>query len=135
MAKEKDKVINKEFMDKKEKLKSLSATLGQIEKNFGKGAIMRLGDKPAVQLDVIPTGALSLDICLGIGGIPKGRVIEIYGPESSGKTTLAMTICAQAQKKGGIAAIVDAEHAMDPVYAKAIGVNTDDLLISQPDTG
>lgn len=131
----KDKVISKEFMDKKEKLKSLAATLGQIEKNFGKGAIMRLGDKPAVQLDVIPTGALSLDICLGIGGIPRGRVIEIYGPESSGKTTLAMTICAQAQKKGGTAAIVDAEHALDPVYAKAIGVNTDDLLVSQPDTG
>ena len=131
----KDKVISKEFMDKTEKLKSLSATLGQIEKNFGKGAIMRLGDKPAVQLDVIPTGALSLDICLGIGGIPRGRVIEIYGPESSGKTTLAMTICAQAQKKGGTAAIVDAEHALDPVYAKAIGVNTDDLLVSQPDTG
>jgi recombination protein RecA len=135
MATTKDKVLNKEFMDKKEKLKSLSATLGQIEKNFGKGAIMRLGDKPAVQLDVIPTGALSLDICLGIGGIPRGRVIEIYGPESSGKTTLAMTICAQAQKKGGTAAIVDAEHALDPVYAKAIGVNTDDLLVSQPDTG
>jgi recombination protein RecA len=135
MATSKDKVLNKELMDKKEKLKSLNATLGQIEKNFGKGSIMRLGDKPAVQLDVIPTGALSLDICLGIGGIPTGRVIEIYGPESSGKTTLAMTICAQAQKKGGIAAIVDAEHALDPVYAKAIGVNTDDLLVSQPDTG
>lgn len=135
MATTKDKQINKELMNKQEKLKSLNATLGQIEKNFGKGSIMRLGDKPAVQLDVIPTGAMSLDICLGIGGIPKGRVIEIYGPESSGKTTLAMTICAQAQKKGGIAAIVDAEHALDPVYAKAIGVNTDDLLVSQPDTG
>ena len=96
---------------------------------------MRLGDKPAVNLEVIPTGALSLDIALGIGGIPRGRIIEIYGPESSGKTTLAMTICAQAQKKGGIAAIVDAEHALDPNYAKAIGVNTDDLLVSQPDTG
>lgn len=127
--------MNKELKDKKEKLKTLTTTLSQIEKNFGKGAIMRLGDKPPVQLDVIPTGALSLDLALGAGGIPRGRVIEIYGPESSGKTTLAMTICAQAQKKGGIAAIVDAEHALDPVYAKAMGVNTDDLLVSQPDTG
>ncbi len=128
-------IMNKELKDKKDKLKSLTGTLSQIEKNFGKGAIMRLGDKPPVQLEIIPTGALSLDIALGVGGIPKGRVIEIYGPESSGKTTLAMTICAQAQKQGGIAAIVDAEHALDPVYAKALGVNTDDLLISQPDTG
>ncbi len=131
----KDKEMVQELHTKQEKLKALTNTLSQIEKNFGKGAVMRLGDKPAVQLDVIPTGALSLDIALGVGGIPRGRVIEIYGPESSGKTTLAMTICAQAQKKGGTAAIVDAEHALDPVYAKAIGVNTDDLLISQPDTG
>lgn len=131
----KDKEMNKELQSKKEKLKTLNATLGQIEKNFGKGSVMRLGDKPPVQIDVIPTGAITLDLCLGIGGIPRGRVIEIYGPESSGKTTLAMTMCAQAQKKGGIAAIVDAEHALDPVYAKAIGVNTDDLLVSQPDTG
>lgn len=135
MDKTKDKEMNKELKDKKEKLKTLTTTLAQIEKNFGKGAVMRLGDKPPVQLDVIPTGAISLDIALGAGGIPRGRVIEIYGPESSGKTTLAMTICAQAQKKGGIAAIVDAEHALDPVYAKAMGVNTDDLLVSQPDTG
>jgi recombination protein RecA len=134
MAK-KDKEMVQELNSKKEKLQTLTNTLSQIEKSFGKGAVMRLGDKPAVQLDVIPTGALSLDIALGVCGIPRGRVIEIYGPESSGKTTLAMTICAQAQKKGGIAAIVDAEHALDPVYAKAIGVNTDDLLISQPDTG
>lgn len=134
MAK-KENEMTQELNNKKEKLKTLGNTLVQIEKSFGKGAVMRLGDKPAVQLDVIPTGALSLDIALGVGGIPRGRVIEIYGPESSGKTTLAMTICAQAQKKGGIAAIVDAEHALDPIYAKAIGVNTDDLLISQPDTG
>ncbi len=130
-----NKEMTKELNRKNEKLKTLGNTLAQIEKNFGKGAIMRLGDKPAVSLEVIPTGALSLDIALGIGGIPRGRIIEIYGPESSGKTTLAMTICAQAQKKGGIAAIVDAEHALDPTYAKAIGVNTDDLLVSQPDTG
>ena len=135
MASTKDKEMNKELKNKNEKLKALGTTLAQIEKSFGKGSVMRLGDKPPVQLEVIPTGALSLDIALGVGGIPKGRVVEIYGPESSGKTTLAMTICAQAQKQGGIAAIVDAEHALDPVYAKAIGVNTDDLLISQPDTG
>jgi recombination protein RecA len=135
MATTKDKEMNKELKNKEEKLKALGTTLAQIEKCFGKGSVMRLGDKPPVQLEVIPTGALSLDIALGVGGIPKGRVIEIYGPESSGKTTLALNICAQAQKQGGIAAIVDAEHAMDPVYAKALGVNTDDLLISQPDTG
>lgn len=135
MATTKDKEMNKELKNKEEKLKALGTTLAQIEKSFGKGSVMRLGDKPPVQLEVIPTGALSLDIALGVGGIPKGRVIEIYGPESSGKTTLALNICAQAQKMGGIAAIVDAEHAMDPVYAKALGVNTDDLLISQPDTG
>ncbi|MEY3370252.1 MAG: recombination protein RecA [Cyanobacteriota bacterium] len=131
----KEKEMVKELKDKTEKLKTLNNTLSQIEKSFGKGAIMRLGDKPPVAMEIIPTGALSLDLALGICGIPKGRVIEIYGPESSGKTTLAMTICAMAQKQGGIAAIVDAEHALDPVYAKAIGVNTDDLLVSQPDTG
>ena len=135
MATTKDKEMNKELKNKNEKLKALGSTLAQIEKSFGKGSVMRLGDKPPVQLEVIPTGALSLDVALGVGGIPKGRVVEIYGPESSGKTTLALNICAQAQKQGGIAAIVDAEHAMDPVYAKALGVNTDDLLISQPDTG
>ncbi len=124
-----------ELNSKKERMQALNLTLGQIEKNFGKGSVMRLGDKPAVQLDVVPTGALSLDLALGVGGIPRGRIIEIYGPESSGKTTLAMSICAQVQKKGGVAAIVDAEHALDPVYAKAIGVNTDDLLVAQPDTG
>jgi len=129
------KEMANELNSKKERLQALNLTLGQIEKNFGKGAVMRLGDKPAVQLDVVPTGALSLDLALGVGGIPRGRIIEIYGPESSGKTTLAMSICAQVQKKGGVAAIVDAEHALDPVYAKAIGVNTDDLLVAQPDTG
>ena len=127
--------MTQELNSKKDKIQALNLTLGQIEKNFGKGSVMRLGDKPAVQLDVIPTGALSLDLALGVGGIPRGRIIEIYGPESSGKTTLAMSICAQAQKKGGVAAIIDAEHALDPVYAKAIGVNTDDLLVAQPDTG
>jgi recombination protein RecA len=135
MVTKETKEMANELKDKKEKLQSLKLTLGQIEKTFGKGSIMRLGDKPLVQLDVIPTGALSLDVVLGVGGIPKGRIIEIYGPESSGKTTLAMSICAQAQKKGGVAAIIDAEHALDPAYAKAIGVNTDDLLVSQPDTG
>ncbi len=129
------KEMTQELNSKKDKIQALNLTLGQIEKNFGKGSVMRLGDKPAVQLDVIPTGALSLDLALGVGGIPRGRIIEIYGPESSGKTTLAMSICAQAQKKGGVAAIIDAEHALDPVYAKAIGVNTDDLLVAQPDTG
>lgn len=135
MAKKESKEAVQELSNKKEKLKALGLTMGQIEKNFGKGAVMRLGDRPHINVDVIPTGALSLDVALGIGGLPKGRIVEIYGPESSGKTTLAMSACAQAQKKGGIAAIVDAEHALDPVYAKAVGVNTDDLLISQPDTG
>lgn len=118
-----------------EKNKALKLAIEKIEKDFGKGSIMKLGDKPSVNVDVIPTGALSLDVALGIGGIPKGRIIEIYGPESSGKTTLAQHIVAECQKQGGIAAFVDAEHALDPEYAKALGVNIDDLLISQPDTG
>jgi len=113
----------------------LEAAIASIEKQFGKGAVMLLGDQPAVSLDVIPTGALSLDLALGIGGLPRGRITEIYGPESSGKTTLAMHVVAQAQRTGGKCAYIDAEHALDPVYAKAIGVNIDDLLISQPDTG
>ncbi len=117
------------------KSKALSLAIEKIEKDFGKGSIMRLGDKPAVHVDVIPTGALSLDVALGVGGIPRGRIVEIYGPESSGKTTLAQHIVAECQKKGGIAAFVDAEHALDPEYAKNLGVNIDDLLISQPDTG
>jgi recombination protein RecA len=109
--------------------------LGQIEKQFGKGAVMRMGENLSMQIAAIPTGALALDIALGIGGLPRGRVVEIFGPESSGKSTLAMHVVAEAQRNGGICAYVDAEHAMDPVYARAIGVNVDDLLISQPDTG
>ncbi len=116
--------------------KALSAALSQIEKQFGKGSVMRMGDSSAVaNLETIPTGSLSLDIALGIGGVPKGRVIEIYGPESSGKTTLTLHIVAEAQKMGSTAAFIDAEHALDPVYASKLGVNIDDLLVSQPDTG
>lgn len=115
--------------------KALKLAIEKIEKDFGKGSIMKLGDKPTVNVDAIPTGALSLDVALGIGGIPRGRIIEIYGPESSGKTTLAQHIVAECQKKGGIAAFVDAEHALDPEYARNLGVQVDDLLISQPDTG
>lgn len=119
-----------------EKKKALDIVMSQIEKNYGKGAIMRLGDKKVVDnIPVIPTGALTLDVALGIGGIPYGRVTEIYGPESSGKTTLALSIIAECQKQGGTCAFIDAEHALDPVYAKAIGVDTDNLLLSQPDTG
>lgn len=119
-----------------EKQKNLDITLQQIDKQYGKGSIMRMGDHGPIQkIDVISTGALSLDAALGVGGVPRGRVIEIYGPESSGKTTLALTIIAQAQNAGGKAAIIDAEHALDPVYAKALGVDVDDLLLSQPDTG
>src|SRR5205809_1369103 len=109
--------------------------LGQIEKQYGKGAIMRLGEQPNVGVAAISTGALALDIALGIGGLPRGRVVEVYGPESSGKSTLAMHVVAEAQRNGGVCAYIDAEHAMDPVYASAIGVNVDELLISQPDTG
>jgi recombination protein RecA len=109
--------------------------LGQIEKQFGKGAVMRMGERTNMGFDAVSTGALSLDIALGIGGLPRGRVVEIFGPESSGKSTLAMHVVAEAQRNGGICAYVDAEHAMDPIYARAIGVNVDDLLISQPDTG
>ena len=115
--------------------KALKLALDKIEKDFGKGSIMRLGDKVSINVDAIPTGALALDLALGIGGVPRGRIIEVYGPESSGKTTLAQHIVAQAQKKGGIAAFIDAEHALDPEYARALGVNVDELLISQPDTG
>ena len=118
-----------------ERSKALKMAIDKIEKDFGKGSIMRLGDKTAVSVESIPTGALSLDIALGIGGVPRGRIIEIYGPEASGKTTLAQHIVAECQKKGGIAAFVDAEHALDPEYAQALGVNVDELLISQPDTG
>jgi len=118
-----------------EKKRSLEATINKIEKDFGKGAIMSLGDKTSVLIETIPTGILSLDVALGIGGVPRGRIIEIFGPESSGKTTLAQHIIAEAQAKGGIAAFIDAEHALDPEYAQNLGVKIDELLISQPDTG
>jgi len=118
-----------------ERQKALKLAIDKIEKDFGKGAIMKLGDKPSVSVETIPTGSLALDIALGVGGIPRGRIIEVYGPESSGKTTLAQHIVAECQKKGGIAAFVDAEHALDPEYARNLGVNIDELLISQPDTG
>ncbi len=117
------------------KKKALETALAQIEKNYGKGAVMRLGDKPEMQVDAIPTGSLALDAALGIGGVPRGRIIEIYGPESSGKTTLALHILASAQKMGGEVAFVDAEHALDPDYAAALGVDIDSMLVSQPDTG
>ena len=118
-----------------ERDKALEMALGQIEKQFGKGAVMKMGEKGGMAIETIPTGALALDLALGVGGLPRGRVTEIYGPESSGKSTLAMHVVAEAQRNGGICAYIDAEHAMDPVYARAIGVDVDELLISQPDTG
>tara|TARA_B110000438_G_scaffold300157_1_gene351894 strand:+ start:188 stop:1336 length:1149 start_codon:yes stop_codon:yes gene_type:complete len=118
-----------------ERMKVLDNTLGQIEKQFGQGAVMKMGDKGSLAIESIPTGALALDLALGIGGMPRGRIAEIYGPEGSGKTTLATHVVAEAQRNGGICAYIDAEHAMDPVYARAIGVDVDELLISQPDTG
>ena len=118
-----------------EKKKALEMAMGQIEKQFGKGSVMKLGEFKAMEVEAIPTGALSLDIALGIGGVPRGRIIEIFGPESSGKTTLALHVVAEAQKMGGEAAFIDAEHALDPVYAKKLGVDIDDLIVSQPDTG
>ncbi len=118
-----------------EKKRSLESTINKIEKDFGKGSIMRLGDKTGVGVEAIPTGILSLDVALGIGGVPRGRIVEIFGPESSGKTTLAQHIIAEAQARGGIAAFIDAEHALDPEYAKELGVKIDQLLVSQPDTG
>ena len=118
-----------------DKKKALQTALAQIEKNFGKGTVMRLGDKPEMTVEAVPTGSLALDAALGIGGVPKGRIIEIYGPESSGKTTLALHILAEVQKMGGEVAFVDAEHALDPVYAAALGVDTDNMLVSQPDDG
>ena len=129
MTKEDQSVINKE------KLKALQLTLDKIEKSFGKGSIMRMGDKPVDDVPAISSGSIGLDVALGIGGYPRGRIIEIYGPESSGKTTLAIHAIAETQKLGGIAAIIDAEHAFDPYYARKLGVNTDELLISQPDHG
>ena len=123
-------------MEKNEKLKALEVALGQIERQFGKGAVMKLGD-PSVMMNIetIPTGSLGLDIALGLGGIPKGRIVEIYGPESSGKTTVTLHMIAEVQKRGGLAGFIDAEHALDPVYAKNIGVDIDNLYISQPDNG
>ncbi len=118
-----------------ERDKALDMALSQIDKHFGKGSVMRMGEASHMEIESIPTGALALDIALGVGGLPRGRIVEIFGPESSGKSTLAMHVVAEAQRNGGIAAYIDAEHAMDPVYARAIGVNVDDLLISQPDTG
>lgn len=122
-------------MGKDDKLKALDAALSQIEKQYGKGSVMKLGDTSHLQVETIPTGSLSLDIALGAGGVPKGRIVEIYGPESSGKTTVALHMVAEVQKRGGIAGFIDAEHAMDPVYAKNIGVDIDNLYISQPDNG
>ena len=118
-----------------EKEKAIKDTLAQIEKSYGAGAIMRLGENQKMEIKAISTGSLNLDIALGIGGVPRGRIIEVYGAESSGKTTLALHIIAEAQKEGGVVAFIDAEHALDPVYAKALGVKIDELLISQPDTG
>ena len=122
-------------VETKEKNKALEAAISQIDENFGKGSVMKLGQKAAMNVEAISTGSLNLDLALGIGGLPKGRIVEIYGPESSGKTTLALQVVAEAQKTGGICAFVDAEHALDPVYAKKLGVKTEELLISQPDTG
>jgi recombination protein RecA len=126
------RVVENAGMDKS---KALETALGQIERNFGKGSIMRLGDQQALDIEAVSTGSLGLDVALGIGGLPKGRIIEIYGPESSGKTTLALHVIAEAQKNGGVSAFIDAEHALDPTYAAKLGVDLDDLLVSQPDTG
>ena len=115
--------------------KALDMALSQIEKQFGEGAVMKMGEKTTMQIESVPTGALALDLALGVGGLPRGRITEIYGPESSGKSTLATHVVAEAQRNGGICAYIDAEHAMDPVYARAIGVDVDELLISQPDNG
>ena len=126
------KLVEKESMNKD---KALDAALGQIERAFGKGSVMRMGQREIVETEVISSGSISLDLALGIGGLPRGRVIEVYGPESSGKTTLALHAIAEAQKLGGTCAFVDAEHALDPVYAEKLGVNIDELLLSQPDGG
>ena len=132
---EKSNVINRD-MNKDEKLKALDAALTQIEKAYGKGSVMKLGDSRAnMNIETVPTGSISLDIALGLGGVPKGRIVEVYGPESSGKTTVALHMVAEVQKRGGIAGFIDAEHALDPVYARNIGVDIDNLYISQPDNG
>lgn len=123
-------------MAKEDKLKALDAAIAQIEKQYGKGSVMKLGDNSAnMNVETVPTGSLSLDIALGLGGLPKGRIVEVYGPESSGKTTVALHCVAEVQKRGGIAGFIDAEHALDPVYARNIGVDIDNLYISQPDCG
>ena len=132
MAAQQLRIVEGGAMDKQ---KALQAALGQIERSFGKGSIMRLGENTSIEVESISTGSLGLDIALGIGGLPRGRIVEIFGPESSGKTTLALHVIAEAQKKGGICAFIDAEHALDPIYARKLGVNVDDLLISQPDAG
>ena len=130
------RVVNTEKSEKEtDKEKALAAALGQIDRAFGKGSVMRLGEKPMMEIEGISTGSLGLDIALGIGGLPRGRIVEIYGPESSGKTTLALHCIAEAQKSGGVCAFVDAEHALDPIYASKLGVDLNDLLVSQPDTG
>ena len=135
MAKENAKEEREESKRSSDRSKSLDTALAQIERQFGKGSIMKMGEREAVAMEVIPTGSVALDIALGVGGLPRGRVIEIYGPESSGKTTVALHAIANAQKAGGIAAFIDAEHALDPEYAKKLGVDIDALLVSQPDTG
>ncbi len=129
------KTEKKNNIENAEKLKALDVALAQIEKQFGKGSVMKLGETATMTVEAIPTGALSLDIALGIGGVPRGRIIELYGPESSGKTTVALHMIAEAQKMGGVAAFIDAEHALDPIYAKNLGVDVDGLIVSQPDTG
>ncbi len=129
------KTVERTEMDQSERRKALDAALSQIEKQYGKGAIMRLGENRKMNVDAIPTGSISLDVALGIGGLPRGRIVEIYGPEASGKTTLALHVVAETQKRGGEAAYIDVEHALDPVYARALGVDVDSLLVSQPDTG
>lgn len=135
MSKDKDKEAVSQISDAKERQKAIENAVSQIEKQFGKGSVMKLGSQSKLDVQVISTGSLSLDLALGVGGIPRGRVTEIYGPESGGKTTLALSVVAQAQKTGGTCAFVDAEHALDPVYARSLGVNTDELLVSQPDNG
>ena len=132
MAEKKEKKVIMEVNDESDRKKALEAVIGVIEKEYGKGSIMKLGDKRRISVDVIPTGSLTLDVALGVGGIPKGRVIEIYGPESSGKTTVALHIIAEAQKRGGDAAFVDAEHALDPEYAKKLGVDISKSSVQRP---
>lgn len=136
MAEDRKKASDKaKDIQMENKQKALEAALAQIEKNYGKGAVMRLGENVGMNVDCIPTGSMTLDAALGIGGLPRGRIVEIYGPEASGKTTLALHAVAEAQKMGGEAAFIDVEHALDPVYAQALGVDVDSLLVSQPDTG